>query len=120
MKTSSAPLNLGQALGEAVALHRHGQLREAERIYARVLKAAPDHFDALNLLGGIKIQQGQFGEAQRLFAAAVKARPEIAAGWSNLGQAQHALKRPADALQSFDKTRSRPTTSAFFISTPTR
>jgi tetratricopeptide (TPR) repeat protein len=105
MKTSSAPFNLGQALGEAVALHRQGQLREAERIYARVLKAAPDHFDALNLLGGIKIQQGQFGEAQRLLAAAVKARPEIAAGWSNLGQAQHALKRPADALQAFDKAR---------------
>jgi tetratricopeptide (TPR) repeat protein len=103
MKTAPAPFNLGQALGEAVALHRQGQLREAERIYARVLKAAPDHFDALNLLGGVKIQQGQFGEAQRLLAAAVKARPEIAAGWSNLGQAQHALKRPADALQSFDK-----------------
>jgi tetratricopeptide (TPR) repeat protein len=105
MKTSSVPFNLDHALGEAVALHRQGQLREAERIYARLLKAAPDHFDALNLLGGIKIQQGQFGEAQRLFAAAVKARPEIAAGWTNLGQAQHALKRPADALQNFDKAR---------------
>jgi Tfp pilus assembly protein PilF len=78
-------------------------LREAERIYARVLKAAPDHFDALNLLGAIKVRQGQFGEAQRLFAAAVKVNPAIAAGWNNLGQAQHALKRPADALQSFDK-----------------
>ena len=105
MKASSAPFNLGQALGEAVALHRRGQLREAERIYARVLKAAPDHFDALNLLGAIKIRQGQFGEAQRLFGAAVKARPDIADGWNNLGQAQHALKRPADALQSFDKAR---------------
>jgi tetratricopeptide (TPR) repeat protein len=105
MKTSSAPFNLGQALGEAVTLHQQGRLREAERLYARVLKAAPDHFDALNLLGAIKIQHGQFGEAQRLFAAAVKANPRIADGWSNLGQAQHALKRPADALQSFDRAR---------------
>jgi hypothetical protein len=70
-----------------------------------VLKAAPDHFDALNLLGAVKMQQGQVGEAQRLFAAAVKVRPDIVAGWINLGQAQHALKRPADALQSFDKAR---------------
>jgi Flp pilus assembly protein TadD len=61
MKPSSAPFNLGQALGEAVALHRQGQLRGAEKIYARVLKAAPDHFDALNLLGAVKVQQGQFG-----------------------------------------------------------
>jgi tetratricopeptide (TPR) repeat protein len=105
MRTGPALFNLGQALGEAVALHRRGQLREAERIYTRVLKAAPDHFDALNLLGGVKIQQGQFGEAQRLFSAAIKANPRIAAAWCNLGQAQFALKRPADALQSFDKAR---------------
>jgi tetratricopeptide (TPR) repeat protein len=105
MKTSSVPFNLGQAFGEAVALHRQGQLREAERIYARVLKAAPDHFDALNLLGAVKVQQGQFGEAQRLFAAAIKINPRIAAVWCNLGQAQYAQKRPADALQSFDKAR---------------
>jgi tetratricopeptide (TPR) repeat protein len=105
MNPSSVPFNFGQALGEAVALHRGGQLREAERIYARVLKAAPDHFDALNLLGAVKIAQGQFGEAQRLFSAAINANPRIAAAWCNLGQAQYALKRPADALQSFDKAR---------------
>jgi tetratricopeptide (TPR) repeat protein len=105
MKASSAPFNLGQVFSEAVALHRQGQLREAEKIYARVLKAAPDHFDALNLLGAVKVQQGQFGEAQRLFGAAIKVNPRIAAAWCNLGQAQFALKRPAEALQSFDKAR---------------
>ena len=105
MKISSAPFNLGQVFGEAVALHRAGQLRQAERIYARVVKVAPDHFDALNLLGAVKIQQGQFGEAQRLFGAAIKINPRIPAAWCNLGQAQYALKRPADALQSFDKAR---------------
>ncbi len=105
MKTSSVPFNLGHVFGEAVALHRQGQLSEAERIYARVLKAAPDHFDALNLLGAVKVKQGQFGEAQRLFSAAIKINPRIAAVWCNLGQAQYAQKRPADALQSFDKAR---------------
>ncbi|MBO0717090.1 MAG: tetratricopeptide repeat protein [Rhizobiales bacterium] len=105
MKPSSVPFNVGQALSEAVVLHRQGRLREAERIYARMLKAAPDHFDALNLLGAVKLQQGEFGEAQRLFSAAIKANPRIAAAWCNLGQAQYGLKRPADALQSFDKAR---------------
>ena len=105
MKTGSVPFNLGQAISEAVTLHRQGQLREAERIYARVLKAAPDHFDALNLLGAVKVQQGQFGEAQRLFTAAIRVNPRIAVAWCNLGQAQYAQKRPIDALQSFDKAR---------------
>lgn len=44
MKAGPVPFNLGEALGKAVALHRQGQLREAERIYAHVLKAAPEHF----------------------------------------------------------------------------
>src|SRR5215469_8301318 len=105
MKVTSRPFDPAVALREAVALHQQGQLREAERIYTRLLKAAPDGFDALNLLGGIKMQQGQLGEAQRLFAGAVKANPRIAAAWSNLGQAQHALKRPAEALQSLDQAR---------------
>jgi len=105
MKVTSRPFDPAVALREAVALHQQGRLREAERIYTRLLKAAPDLFDALNLLGGIRMQQGQFGEAQRLFGAAVKANPQIAAAWSNLGQAQHALKRPAEALQSLDQAR---------------
>ena len=50
-------------MNEAVALHRQGRLRDAEKIYTRVLKAAPDHFDALNLLGTVKAQLGRIGEA---------------------------------------------------------
>jgi tetratricopeptide (TPR) repeat protein len=105
MSVRSAPFNPGEALREGLVLHRQGRLRDAEKIYARVLKAMPDNFDALNLLGGVKLQQGQVGEAQRLFGAAVKANPQVATGWSHLGQAQYALKRPVDALQSFDKAR---------------
>jgi tetratricopeptide (TPR) repeat protein len=103
MKGSSGPFNPGQALSQAVALHRQGQLRDAEKIYVRVLKAAPGNFDALNLLGAIRMQQGQFGEARGLFSAAVEANPGIAAAWCNLGQAEYALKRPAEALQYFEK-----------------
>jgi len=97
--------NLGQSLNEAVALQRQGQLREAEKIYGRVLKAAPDNFDALNLLGAVKLQQGRIGEAQRLLSAAVKANPRAAGAWCNLGQALHALKRATEALECLDKAR---------------
>jgi tetratricopeptide (TPR) repeat protein len=105
MTVKSGPFNLGQALSEAVSLHRQGQLREAEKIYTRVLKAVPGNLDALNLLGSIKAHQGHFGEAQRLFSAAVKADPRAPQAWSNLGQAHYALKRVPDALECFDKAR---------------
>jgi tetratricopeptide (TPR) repeat protein len=105
MTAKSGPFDPGQALREAVALHRQGRLHEAEKIYARVLKAVPGHFDALNLLGAIKARQGHFGEAQRLFGAAVKADPRAPQGWSNLGQAHYALNRLPETLECFDKAR---------------
>ncbi len=88
---------------KAVSLHRQGRLREAEKLYARVLKAAPDHFDALHLLGSAKAQAGKFGEAFRLISAAVKINPRSPDALVNLANVLHALKRPADALDYLDK-----------------
>ena len=90
-------------MNEAVALHRQGRLRDAEKIYTRALKAAPDHFDALNLLGTIKAQLGRIGEAHRLLSAAVKLNPRAPQAWANLGQVLHQLKQDRDALGCFDK-----------------
>ena len=95
--------NIAQALQEAVALHRQGRLREAEKLYARVLKAAPDNFDALHLLGSIKAQAGQRGEALRLISAALKINPRAADALVNLANVLHALKRDTDALDCLDK-----------------
>lgn len=95
--------NIAQAMQEAVALHRQNRLREAEKLYARVLKAAPETFDALHLLGTIKAQGGQMGEALRLISAAVKLNPRAPDAWVNLANVMHVLKRDADALACLDK-----------------
>ena len=105
MNTKSAPFNIAQSFNEAVALFRQGRLREAEKIGTRVLKAAPDYFDALNLLGIIKAQLGRMGEAHRLFAAAAKINPRVPAVWANLGQALHVLKRSDEALACLEEAR---------------
>ncbi len=98
-----SPQEIGQALQQAVALQQRGDLREAEKIYTRVLKAVPDQFDALNLLGTIKVQRGQAGEAFRLINAAIKINPRVPDAWVNRGIALHALKRSEEALASFDQ-----------------
>jgi tetratricopeptide (TPR) repeat protein len=103
MSVSNRSPNIGQALQEAVTLQQQGRLREAEKIYARVLKAAPDQFDALNLLGTVKLQRGQAGEAHRLISAALKVNPRVPDVWVNHGLVLHALKRDQEALESFDK-----------------
>jgi tetratricopeptide (TPR) repeat protein len=94
---------LSQTLQDAVALHQQGRLREAEKLYARVLKAAPDNFDALHLLGLVKAQAGQMGEAFRLMSAALKINPKAPEAWMNFANVLHALKRDAEALDCLDK-----------------
>jgi tetratricopeptide (TPR) repeat protein len=104
-KPAHGPFDINQSFGEAVALQRQGRLREAEKIYERVVKAAPDFFDALNMLGAVKAQLGRAGEAHRLLTAAVKINPHAAGGWANLGAVMQALKRNHEALECLDKAR---------------
>ena len=98
-----SPQQGAAALEEAVALHRQGRLAEAEKLYARILKAFPDQFDALHLSGLAKLQGGKAGEALRLITAALKIAPQSADAHANLGLVLGALKRPDDALASFDR-----------------
>jgi tetratricopeptide (TPR) repeat protein len=93
---------VGPAIEQALALHRQGRLDDAEKIYARVLKAVPDQFDALHLCGMLKLQRGRAGEAYRLITAALKIEPQSADALCNLGLVLNALKRDAEALASFE------------------
>ncbi len=88
---------------DAVALQRQGRLREAGKLYTRVLKAVPQNFDALHLLGLCKAQSGQMGEAYRLLASAVKINAQAPDAWINLANVLHALKRDGEALNALDK-----------------
>jgi tetratricopeptide (TPR) repeat protein len=88
---------------DAVDLHRRGELREAEKRYARVLKAAPENFDALHLLGLAKAQNGQMGEAYRLMSAALTINTQAPDLWTNFANVLHALKRDGEALAALDK-----------------
>ncbi len=105
MNANATQFNLGQSLNEAMTLQRQGRLREAEKIYTRVLKAAPDHFDALNMLGIVKAQLGRLGDAHRLLSAAVRINPRVPGAWANLGQVLQALKRHQEAIDCLDKAR---------------
>jgi tetratricopeptide (TPR) repeat protein len=99
----SRPFNIAQSLQDALGLHRQGRLREAEKLYARVLKATPDNFDALHMLGLAKAQSGQMGEAFRLMSAALKIHAQAGDAWVNFANVLHALKRDEEALAAIDK-----------------
>jgi tetratricopeptide (TPR) repeat protein len=90
-------------LQEALALHRQGQLAAADAAYTRILQNSSD---PLHLLGIVKLQTGKAEEALHLITAALtitphpRNEPDLHA---NLGLAYVALKRPAEALASFER-----------------
>ena len=94
---------LAQTVDEAAACYRQGRLDEAEKICTRVLKARPDWFDALHLLGLVKLQSGKAGAALGLLEAALKLNPRSDAALANLGMTLATLNRDADALVTLDK-----------------
>jgi tetratricopeptide (TPR) repeat protein len=97
------PQQAESALQDAVTQHRQGQLAAAEKHYARILKSYPDQFDALHLLGLLKLQTGKAGEAQRLIGSALRVNPSSTDALANFGLVLIALKRPAEALASLEK-----------------
>jgi tetratricopeptide (TPR) repeat protein len=101
-RPGSRPLpDIAQAYAQAVDFYRQGRLDDAEKIGARILKSLPGSYDALHLLGLVKLGRGHAGAAPGLLDAALKANAgaphPIECGW------RWALNRDADALASFDQ-----------------
>ena len=75
----------------------------AENFYRQVLKANPDHFDSLNLLGIINLQRSKYAEAIHKIDLALKLNPGSAFAHNNRGNALKELKQFDEALKSLDK-----------------
>jgi predicted O-linked N-acetylglucosamine transferase (SPINDLY family) len=90
-----------QALERATALHRAGQLTDAERAYRQILTVDPDHADSLHLLGVIAHQAGRSDRAVELIGKAIKLDDRNADFHSNIGTALHAVGRLSDAERHY-------------------
>ena len=90
-------------MAEALHLHRHGELTQAEPLYRQVLAATPRHAEALHLLGVVAVQQQRFEEADRLIAEALAISPDWAEALSNRAVALRGLGNLDQALASCDK-----------------
>src|SRR5438552_18169749 len=99
----ASPAAIAQALAEATTHFQQGRLADAEKICTRVLKARPDHFDALHLAGLIKLQSGKAGAAYALIESALKVNPQSPEALANLGMTLAALNRDVEALGTIDR-----------------
>jgi protein O-GlcNAc transferase len=92
-----------QALQRATAFHQRGMLTEAERAYRGILETDPDHFDALHLLGVVRLQQQNPEEAVNLIGAALRVKPDAVEALGNLAKGLAILGRDGEALKCFDQ-----------------
>lgn len=87
----------------AVAAHRAGDLKEAERLYKRILRARPEQFDTLNALGHLERRRGRLHEAYDLFTRALKLNPRSGELLTSRGNISLELGRAEQAIQDYDK-----------------
>jgi tetratricopeptide (TPR) repeat protein len=75
-----------------------GKLTRAEGDLQSVLRAAPDDYRALDLLGVVRILQHRELEAEKLFLRAIQKKPDFAAARAHLGLLYVQLGRPEEAV----------------------
>ena len=85
----------------AFALHRSGQLAEAESLYRQLLTVDPQDFAAQHLLGVIHAQQGRNDEALKEIEAAIALKPSDPEAHLNCANVLKSLGRAQEALDGY-------------------
>jgi predicted O-linked N-acetylglucosamine transferase (SPINDLY family) len=96
-------INLDEALATALRHHQAGRLQEAEPVYQQILKADPNHVDALNLLGVLALQRGDSERAIECIAGAIRRDGSQAPFHNNLGNALRSRGQLAAAIDSYQR-----------------
>ena len=94
--------SIPRLLQKGLEFHHAGQLKQAKCIYEKILEINTKHFDALQLLGVIAIQENQLEDALRLINEALKISTTNAVVYNNHGIVLKGLKRLEEAIFSFD------------------
>lgn len=88
-------------LGQALRLHRDGNLAAAEAVYRAVLAQDPECADAMHLLGVVASQRGDDRSAAELIGRAIERQPDAAQYFFDLGLSLKALGRGSEAVSVF-------------------
>ena len=101
-----APRGASEALLDFQAAYAHdqaGRRDRAEALYRKVLQKAPDHADALHLLGLIAHERGRHQRSIQLIRRALAIMPDFPAAHANLGSALKAMGRRTEAVEAYNR-----------------
>ncbi len=92
-------MTVEETIDRAVRLHREGDLRQADILYAGILREDPSHVDALHFSGVVCHQQKEYVQAEQRYREALRLRPRYTAALTNLGLLLAETGRVEEALQ---------------------
>ncbi|MFZ3018961.1 MAG: tetratricopeptide repeat protein [Gallionella sp.] len=95
-------MNLNNMLTQALECQNQGEVGKAHKLFAEVLRVAPDNAVALYSLALIFLNAGRHSDALPLTARGVQTNPTFAPLWFIHGAVQQALGDKNGALQSYD------------------
>lgn len=93
--------DVAQLFERALVLHESRRLPEAMAAYRQLLSLAPNHFNALYLLGRLELEAQRYLEAEALLGRAVQVDPRSADAHLHRGLALNGLKRFEEARESY-------------------
>lgn len=96
---SKNPLNLFE---QAQTLHKEGRLQQAKERYEQLLKAEPQHTQALHYLGLLHVQLGQRDQGIALIRQSLSLDPDQFAAWANLAPVLKEAGRMEEAEACFN------------------
>ena len=109
-----AKLTINQVLQKGVDAHKAGQVHEAHRLYAAILKVQPKHPDANHNTGLLTVGFGKIELALPFFKTALEANPSNAQFWYSYIVALIKLERFIDAKVLLNQAKSKGIKGADF------
>ena len=94
-------VSIQKLIASGIMCHQAERLDEAVEIYRTVLRARPDHPDALHLIGVAARQQGDLPRSIELISRAIALNTQMAAYHNNLGISYMDADRLAEAAGAF-------------------
>ncbi|MBT4890261.1 MAG: tetratricopeptide repeat protein [Rhodospirillales bacterium] len=100
---SSTNTELQQELDQAIAIHRAGNVSQAEITYLKILETEPENSVALHMLGVANHQRTNNEHAAVLISKAVAIDPNFVKAHFNLGVVNQALNKLPDAEKNYNR-----------------
>jgi len=95
--------DVNQLFNKAAQLYRKGKIKDANKIYKKIVKQTPKFVDAVNMYGITLAQLGEHASAIKQFSSIIKLEPKKIAAYENITRVYIQLQRYSEAQTLFEQ-----------------